>query len=179
MTRTGEQAARLGAAALEDRASVLELARDLVRIPSRGGIDPYDPVLDCMASWLDAHGLGCRRLTGPGGATVAPACEVTGAAPGPRYVLDACLDTAPFGDASAWRRAPTSGATAGGWLHGRGSSDSKAGAAIFAHIAARLESAASRWAGSVVLLLDVDEHTGRSAAPRRSSRSPERPMSTG
>jgi succinyl-diaminopimelate desuccinylase len=97
---------------------VLELARDLVRIPSRGGINPYDPVLDCMASWLDEHGLGCRRLTGPVGATVALACEVTGAAPGPRYVLDACLDTAPFRDASAWRRAPTgrqpvAGCTAG------------------------------------------------------------------
>ena len=157
---SGCQAVGLESVALEDRTSVLELARELVRIPSRGGIDPYDPVLDCMASWLDAHGLQCRRLTGPGGATVALACEVTGAAPGPRYVLDACLDTAPFGDTSAWRQSPTSGVTTDGWLHGRGSSDSKAGAAIFAHIVARLESAGSRWAGSVVLLLDVDEHTG-------------------
>ena len=159
MTRTGEQAASLEAA-LEDHASVLELARDLVRIPSRGGIDPDGPVLDCMASWLDAHGLRCRHLIGPGGATVALACEVTGAAPGPRYVLDACLDTAPFGDESAWKQPPTPGVTADGWLHGRGSSDSKAGAAIFAHIVARLNSAAGRWAGRVVLLLDVDEHTG-------------------
>jgi succinyl-diaminopimelate desuccinylase len=160
MTRTGEQVTALEAAAVEDRASVLELARDLVRIPSRGGIDPYDPVLDCMASWLDAHGLEHRRLADPGGATVALACEVTGTGPGPRYVLDACLDTAPFGDESAWRQPPTSAVIAGGWLHGRGSSDSKTGAAIFAHILARLKSASSRWAGSVVLLLDVDEHTG-------------------
>jgi len=160
MTRAGAQAVGLESVALEDRTSVLELAQELVRIPSRGGIDPYDPVLDCMASWLDAHGLECRRLTGPGGATVALACEVTGAAPGPRYVLDACLDTAPFGDTSAWRLSPTSGVATDGWLHGRGSSDSKAGAAIFAHIVARLKSAGSRWAGSVVLLLDVDEHTG-------------------
>ena len=43
MTRTDEVAA-LEAAAREDHASVLELARDLVQIPSRGGIDPYDPV---------------------------------------------------------------------------------------------------------------------------------------
>ena len=33
---------------------------------------------------------------------------------------------------------PTSGQIADGWLHGRGSNDSKAGAAIFARIAARL-----------------------------------------
>ena len=159
MTRTDEVTA-LEAAAREDHPSVLELARDLVRIPSRGGIDPYDPVLDCMACWLDAHGLECRRLTGPGGATVALACEAAGAVPGPRYVLDACLDTAPFGDQSAWKKPPTSALIDGGWLHGRGSSDSKAGAAIFAHILARLKSAPDRWAGSAVLLLDVDEHTG-------------------
>ena len=160
MTRTDEQVTALEAAAREDSASVLELTRDLVRIPSRGGIDPYDPVLDCMACWLDAHGLECRRLAGPGGATVALACEAAGAVPGPRYVLDACLDTAPFGDESAWRKPPTSALIDGGWLHGRGSSDSKVGAAIFAHILARLKSAPDRWAGSAVLLLDVDEHTG-------------------
>lgn len=55
---------------------------------------------------------------------------------------------------------PTSGEITNGWLHGRGSSDSKAGAAIFAHIAARLHRTADQWRGSVVLLFDVDEHTG-------------------
>src|SRR5262249_17056371 len=77
-----------------------------------------------------------------------------------RYVLDACLDTAPFGDEAAWAHPPTSGEIADGWLHGRGSSDSKAGAAIFAHIAARLRDTAGGFSGSVVLLFDVDEHTG-------------------
>jgi succinyl-diaminopimelate desuccinylase len=147
-------------AARDDHGAVVELARELVRIPSRGGIDPYDPVLDYMASWLAGHGLPCRRLAGPAGTTVALTCEITGARPGPRYVLDACLDTAPFGDESAWTYPPTSGEITGGWLHGRGSSDSKAGAAIFAHIAARLQHTAEQWCGSVVLLFDVDEHTG-------------------
>ena len=179
MTRTDGQVTALEAAAREDHASVLELARDLVRIPSRGGIDPYDPVLDCMASWLDGHGLEYRRLTGPGGATVALACEVTGARPGPRYVLDACLDTAPFGDESAWRRPPTSAIIAGGWLDGRGSSDSKAGAAIFAHVIARLKAAADRWAGSVALLLDVDEHTGAFGGARAFFEDPAAPRVDG
>jgi acetylornithine deacetylase/succinyl-diaminopimelate desuccinylase-like protein len=130
MTRTEERAAALAEAAREDQPSVLELAQELVRIPSRGGIDPYDPVLDCMASWLGRRGLQCRRLAGPGGATVALASEVTGTGAGPRYVLDACLDTAPFGDESAWKQPPTSGEVSGGWLHGRGSSDSKAAALV-------------------------------------------------
>jgi succinyl-diaminopimelate desuccinylase len=137
------------------------LTRDLVRIPSRGGIDPYQPVLDLMASWLIKHGLSCQRLPGPDGAAVALSCEVHGGSPGPRYVLDACLDTAPFGDESAWTYPPTSAEISEGWLHGRGTADSKAGAAIFAHVAARLQGQAERLHGTVVLLFDVDEHTGR------------------
>jgi len=144
----------------DDQASVVELTRELVRVPSRGGIDPYEPVLERMASWLTRHRLATRRLTGSAGATVALVCEIHGCRPGPRYVLNACLDTAPFGDENAWAFPPTSGKVADGWLHGRGSSDSKAGAAIFAHVAVRLARAAQRWAGSVVLLFDVDEHTG-------------------
>jgi succinyl-diaminopimelate desuccinylase len=147
-------------AARQDHAAVVRLTRELVRVPSRGGIDSYDPVLGCMAAWLDEHGLACRRLAGPGGSTVALTCEVGGGRPGPRYVLDACLDTAPFGDEDAWTYPPASGEITGGWLHGRGSSDSKAGAAIFAHVAARLRDMAGGFAGSVVLLFDVDEHTG-------------------
>jgi succinyl-diaminopimelate desuccinylase len=147
-------------AAHEDHDAVVKLTQDLVRIPSRGGIDLYDPVLDYMESWLGAHGLPCRRLAGPGGMTAALTCEITGAGAGPRYVLDACLDTAPFGDEQAWNYPPASGEISRGWLHGRGSSDSKAGAAIFAHVAARLQQTAGHWRGSVVLLFDVDEHTG-------------------
>jgi succinyl-diaminopimelate desuccinylase len=158
---TGEHSAGTpGESAGKDYQSVVGLAQDLVRIPSRGGIDPYGPVLDRMAAWLEGHGLTCRHLAGPAGGTVALASEVTGSGPGPRYVLDACLDTAPFGDENAWTHPPTSGEIAGGWLHGRGSSDSKIGAAIFAHVAARLRQTAGQWGGSVVLLFDVDEHTG-------------------
>jgi succinyl-diaminopimelate desuccinylase len=160
MTLHDDAAADPREAARRDYESVVELARDLVRVPSRGGIDPYGPVLDRMTAWLEGRGLACRRLAGPGGAAVALASEITGSGPGPRYVLDACLDTAPFGDESAWTYPPASGEITGGWLHGRGSSDSKTGAAIFAHVAARLRRAARTWAGSVVLLFDVDEHTG-------------------
>src|SRR5213078_3265730 len=153
-------------AAQEDRDSVVELTRQLVRVPSRAGIDPYRPVLECMSAWLDGHGLRPRRLLAAGGETVAMVCEITGGRSGPRYVLDACLDTAPFGNEAAWTYPPTSGAIDGGWLHGRGACDSKAGAAIFAHVAARLLPVSDQLAGSLVLLFDVDEHTGRFGGAR-------------
>ena len=69
-------------AAREDHAAVVKLTRELVRIPRRGGIDPYDPVVNYMASWLAEHDLLCRRLAGPGGTTLTLTCEITGAGPG-------------------------------------------------------------------------------------------------
>lgn len=50
-----------------------------------------------------------------GGATVALTCEVPGGRPGPRFVLDACLDTPPFGDEAAWTYPPASGQITRGW----------------------------------------------------------------
>ncbi|MFE0023592.1 M20 family metallopeptidase [Amycolatopsis sp. NPDC059021] len=148
------------AAAKQDQDSVLALTRELVAIPSRGGIDPYDGVLDTVRAWLSDHGLDTKTLTDATGAPVGLTCEIRGAHPGPRWVLDACLDTAPFGDADAWTYPPTSATVADGWLHGRGAADSKVGAAIFCHIAARLAPVAAHLHGTLVLLFDVDEHTG-------------------
>jgi succinyl-diaminopimelate desuccinylase len=152
--------AKLREAAADDQASVVALAQRLVQAPSRGGIDPYDPVIDLVMSWLAEHGLRAWHLQGNEGKAVGLACDIPGAYPGPRYVLDACLDTAPFGDPSRWRHPPTSGVVEDGWLHGRGSSDSKAAVAIFGHIAARVLAQASDLHGTLTLLFDLDEHTG-------------------
>lgn len=143
-----------------DRESVIELTRALVRIPSRGGIDDYQPIIDTLRTWLTEHGMLPTLLTDAHGACLGMTVEITGARPGPRWVFDTCLDTAPFGDENAWRHPPTSAVIDDGWLHGRGSADSKAGAAIFAHIGARLARQAADLTGTVVLLFDLDEHTG-------------------
>ncbi len=157
MTATAISMSSLLRDAHRDHRAVVGLARELIRIPSRAGADPCGPVLDAMSAWLVGQGLMPRLLTGPGGEAVALVCEV-GSGRGPRYVLDACLDTAPFGDEAAWTHPPLSGQIDQGWLHGRGSSDSKTGASIFAHIAARL--AKAELAGNLTLLFDLDEHTG-------------------
>jgi succinyl-diaminopimelate desuccinylase len=104
-------------AAHADADSVLRLARDLIALPSRAGLDDYGPVIDTVTAWLRSRGLPAVVLPGGTGVT----CPITGAHPGPRWVLDACLDTAPFGDEDAWTRPPTSAAVHDGWLHGRGS----------------------------------------------------------
>jgi succinyl-diaminopimelate desuccinylase len=155
----------LGASASREPAhvveSITELTAELVRIPSRSGIDPYEPIIRHLERWLREHDLAPRRLLGPSGEPLALACDVRGAGPGPRYVFDACLDTAPFGDEAAWRYPPTSGVVVDGWLYGRGSSDCKAALAIFAHVAAALRTETRDLHGTLTLLFDADEHTGR------------------
>jgi succinyl-diaminopimelate desuccinylase len=163
------------AAANTDHRSVIALTRDLVATPSRGGIDPYEPVLNLLGSWLQQHDLPATVLKDKTGATVGLTCQISGARPGPRWVLDACLDTAPFGDETAWTHPPTSAAIAGGWLYGRGSADSKSGAAIFCHIAARLATRIDQLRGSLVLLFDVDEHTGAFGGAKRYFEGPDAP----
>ncbi|MFE0460409.1 M20 family metallopeptidase [Kitasatospora sp. NPDC058965] len=147
-------------AAQHRAASVVDLAQRLVRAPSRGGIDPYEPVLTILEDWLTEHLLPHRRLRSPDGTLVGLLVEVAGASPGPWWALDACLDTAPFGDESAWSFSPTSGDIEQGWLLGRGSADSKLAAATFVHIAADVRARAHELAGGLAVLLDVDEHTG-------------------
>lgn len=163
------------AAAKEDHESVIELIRELVAIPSRGGVDSYEPVLDRLSAWLKRRNLPTAMLKDKTGAIVGLTCEVTGTRPGPRWVLDACLDTAPFGDEQAWTHPPTSAVIEGGWLYGRGSADSKSGAAIFCHIAARLARITNQLHGGLVLLFDVDEHTGRFGGARRYFEGPDAP----
>jgi len=143
-----------------DHPSVVSLVQGLVRIPSRGGIDSYGPILELILGWLSDRGLAARLLKDTSDQHVGVACDVTGGGPGPRYVLDACADTAPFEDLEAWRHEPTSGIIEDGWLYGLGAADSKAGVAIFAHLAARLQSMADTLHGDVTMLFDVDEHSG-------------------
>src|SRR5215475_132374 len=150
-----------------DKRQVISLIRALVERPSRGGLDPYDPVIELVTSWLDDHDLPARLLRdATTHETVGIVCDVPGAHPGPRYVLDACVDTAPFGDPASWRHPPTSAAIEDGWLYGRGAADSKAAIAIFLHIAVRLRQQTTMLHGTLTLLFDADEHTGRFGGAR-------------
>ncbi|MER5217330.1 hypothetical protein ABT063_44100 [Streptomyces sp. NPDC002838] len=102
----------------EQTASVVRLAQELIRRPSRAGIDDYGPVLAVLEDWLAAHDLPYRRLYDCPGALVALLVEVTGGRPGPWWALDACVDTAPYGDEAAWSFAPACGDVVDGRLLG-------------------------------------------------------------
>jgi succinyl-diaminopimelate desuccinylase len=159
-----------------DHASVISLIRELVKTSTRGGLDSCDPIIDLVSQWLTKHGLLPRRLHDTEtGRVVALVCDIAGHRSGPRCVLNACLDTAPFGDSTSWRHAPTSGVIENGWLHGRGSADSKAAIAIFMHIAVHVHEMTSRLSGKLTLLFDADEHTGGFGGAKRYFGAPDAP----
>ncbi|GAA3084142.1 hypothetical protein GCM10020000_83030 [Streptomyces olivoverticillatus] len=141
-------------------ASVIELAQELIRRPSRAGIDDYGPVLGVLEDWLTDRAVPHRRLYDDADELVGLLVEIPGGRPGRWWALDACVDTAPYGDETAWSFPPGSGEVRQGWLLGRGSSDSKLAAAMFCHIAAELLPRAAELHGGLAVLLDVDEHTG-------------------
>ncbi|MEV0536770.1 M20/M25/M40 family metallo-hydrolase [Kitasatospora sp. NPDC050463] len=117
-------------------------------------------MLAVLEKWFAEHALAARRLHDDAGALVGLVTEVDGGLPGPTWVLDACVDTAPTGDGTAWSFPPFAGDIEAGWLRGRGSADSKAAAAAFCHIAARVQAQAGSFPGRLAVLLDCDEHTG-------------------
>jgi succinyl-diaminopimelate desuccinylase len=140
--------------------SIVELASRLVATPSCAGIDPPQPVLTLVHEWLAANGLAPRLLQDPSSKPVAVLVEVAGKAPGPVLCLDACIDTAPAGDPDRWSGPAFSGAVRDGRLLGRGAADSKAGVAILAHVARHFAQAGLA-RGTLQVLFDADEHTGR------------------
>ncbi|MER7406307.1 M20/M25/M40 family metallo-hydrolase [Streptomyces sp. NPDC000070] len=140
--------------------SVVELAGELIRRPSRAGIDDHEPVLAVLEDWLAGRGLPYRRLHDDARRPVALLVEIAGGRPGPWWALDACVDTAPYGDESAWSFPPDAGDVVDGRLRGRGAADSKLAAALFCHIAAELHGRAGELCGGLAVLLDADEHTG-------------------
>jgi acetylornithine deacetylase/succinyl-diaminopimelate desuccinylase-like protein len=121
------------------------------------------------------HGLATTLLRCGTGAVVGLTTEIRGSYPGPRWVLNACLDTAPFGDEHAWTHFPTSGVIENGWMWGRGSADSKVAVAIFCHLASRLTASTEQLHGSLVLLFDLDEHTGHFGGARQCFEGPDAP----
>lgn len=142
-------------------ASILELAQRLVRVPTRAGVDSCEPLFGLLRDWFAARSIVVGLLRQPEtGASIGLTAEVSGSRPGATYILNATVDTAPFGDVSTWTDSPTSGDLRDGWLFGRGSADSKTGVALFCHLLAAASDDQRMPAGTLGVLFDAGEHSG-------------------
>jgi succinyl-diaminopimelate desuccinylase len=147
--------------------SIIALVQALVRIPSRAVEDDLAPIAQCIEQWFAARGIRHRVLRAESGTPLGVYAEVQGTRGSGRWtVLDATLDTAGFGAIDSWRHPPTSAVIEDGWLHGRGSADSKAGVALFAQLLQQFAAEADTIAGRIGVLFDCDEHSGRFGGAR-------------
>lgn len=140
--------------------AIAALAAALIRIPSRAERDEREPILRHLQDWLHDRDVPLKVLTDPNGHRVAGLATIDSGEPGPAVALNACADTAGFGDEGLWTHPPTGAEIEEGWLYGRGAADSKTAAAMFAHLAVEL-AATPPPAGQLLVLFDVDEHSGR------------------
>ena len=161
--------------------SILALVQELIRIPSRGGVDDPASVLETIARWFKDEDLPGAVLTDSFGKPCAFYAETAGDGTGkdPLYILDACIDTADTGDLNSWSHNPFSTEIENGWLYGRGSGDSKMGVSIFSHIfrdfyrsgisekTLSAENSNLVGTGRLGVLFDADEHTGRFGGVKR------------
>jgi succinyl-diaminopimelate desuccinylase len=142
------------------RDQIIELASELIKIPSRAGIDSTAPILEYIKRWLTRHDLPVMSLKNGKSDQVGVYMHLASGRPGPAICLNACLDTAPFGDESAWSASPTSGHVASNRLYGRGAADSKMGVALFSNLAVEMIKRDDLTKGDLFVVFDADEHTG-------------------
>lgn len=143
-----------------DLKSIVEFAQKLVQTPSQGGIDSPKAIVEEAYAFAKNLGLPAIRLVDDDGNPVALVAEIRGAFPGKTWAVNATLDTAPAGDAAQWKDEPFSGRVQDDVLYGRGSGDSKLAASMFMHLAKDMMAEQAKMHGSLLLILDGDEHTG-------------------
>jgi len=131
----------------------------MVSIPSQGGIDSPNAILDFIKADARKRGLKTQELKS-GKMRVGLVVELGNVQKG-AYVLNAVVDTAPVGNPDAWEYPPFSAIEKDGWLYGRGAADSKVAAAIFMSLAEELSRKVSRMKKGLLIFFDADEHTGK------------------
>ncbi|BBZ25914.1 acetylornithine deacetylase [Mycolicibacterium madagascariense] len=142
----------------EAEPSAVELLRQLVRRPSLG---PHAAAtreaMDVLAQYLRSADVDVTvHESSTGVATLL--AQIDSGSPGPNVLLQGHMDVVPV-DVN-WERDPFDATVDGGYLHGRGACDMKAGIASFAGVLSALRSTGSLARGSVTLLIDADEETG-------------------
>ena len=139
---------------------ILDFAQAMVRRPSRAIDDDPAEIISLAERWCVEHSLPPEILMGDSGQPVGLYAVHEAAEPGPSICLNACIDTAGWGNLASWKLPPTSGKIVDSWLHGRGSGDSKTAAAIFLSLLneARRTNLVRR--GRLIVLLDAYEHSG-------------------
>ncbi len=141
------------------RDEISDLARDLIRTPSRSGAEGAAAAI--VADRMRLLGYDKVHVDDYGNIVGA----LFGSETGPTLLLDSHIDTVDA-EADAWSSDPFSGAVEGDWLHGLGASDCKGGAAAQIFAGAILKRSLLPLRGNLVVAATVDEENGCGAGMR-------------
>ena len=133
---------------LDPSSPVVELCRELVRIPSPSGQE--GELAKFVAERMQA--LGMRVEIDRYGSALGIR---QGHKPGPTLILDAHLDTVPVTNAAEWQHAPCGGEIEQGRLWGRGSADTKG--SLAAMICAAASVPENAFSGTLIVSASVCE----------------------
>jgi succinyl-diaminopimelate desuccinylase len=142
-----------------DEGELVELTRDLIRIPSV--VRPGDPaateaaVAAYVERWLRREGFEVEvHEVAPGRPNV---LAWVSEASGPSLLLEGHTDVVTEGNAAEWRYAPFGADLVDGRIYGRGSADMKSGLAAAMIAAAAIKRSGARLGGRLVVGALVDE----------------------
>ena len=140
-----------------DPQQVIDLAADLIRIPSVNGVGEADAVT-AIANVLRCEGIEFRvEDVLPGRPNL---IVEMGPGDGPTLWLNGHLDTVPIGNRLAWCREPFGGDVHDDRLYGRGASDCKGGVAAMIYAAVALRRARVPLAGRLRLTAVMGDEEG-------------------
>lgn len=116
-----------------ERDGIVEVARELVRIPSPSGEERA--VMDFVERWCAGRGLGCQ-VVAKDPARPNLVVSIGDGDTGPTIAMNGHLDTVPVSDAAAWKSDPFDPVVSadGSRLYGRGASDMKSAVGVMLYL---------------------------------------------
>lgn len=138
---------------------IVDLLRALVRIPSLTGEEK--DIGDFVAEKCREIGLSVDIIEAAPNRPNVVAIWDTGIS-GPTLLLNDHLDTFPPGEIKAWTHHPYAADVADGYIHGRGTIDTKSGLTTLLMAVHALKKARTKIRGKLKLVFSCDEETGAS-----------------
>lgn len=139
-----------------DASWIVEILRDLVRVPSVNPPGETSEVVEVLRRSLEEVGFHGFQQVEPSPGKVSLVAR-WGSPGGRRLIWNGHLDVVPAGDAEAWRHAPFSGEQEGDRIFGRGACDMKGAFAALLGAVAAIQKAGFQLEGELVLQAVADE----------------------
>lgn len=148
------------ALSLIDEADIVELLKELVRIPSRNPPGEEKACSAFIADRLRGWGFDVQLIPEPFPDRPQVVAYLRGSGGKPRLILNGHIDTVPEGEMARWSFPPFEGLVKDGRMYGRGACDMKSGITAAAVAAKALRDAGAQLNGDLILQFAVGEECG-------------------